>query len=100
NSIPKSSSGMPVVEPEVVLRLGEKRLLRGHPLQVRGSAQKAGQPCRLSRVDIYVKAPEGMRAIGSVATGRDGNFDGHVTLPPTTPVGRLELSAKIAGGCD
>lgn len=100
SSVQRSSSGMPVVEPEVILRLGEKRLLRGHPLQVRGSAQKDGRPCRLSRVDIFVQAPEGTRAIGSVATGRDGNFDGHVTLPPTTPVGRLQLSAKIAGGCD
>jgi hypothetical protein len=47
-----------------------------------------------------VQALDGMKAIGSVATGTDGNFEGHVTLPPTTPVGRLELSARIAGGCD
>lgn len=86
--------------PDVTLRLGEKQLLRGHPLKVMGRAQKEGRPCRLSRVDIFVRAQDGMLAIGSVATGRDGNFEGHVTLPPTTPVGRLELSAKIAGGCD
>lgn len=87
-------------DPEVTLRLGEKQLLRGHPLQVMGRATKDGRPCRLSRVDIYVRAQDGMRAIGSVATGRDGQFEGHVTLPPTTPVGRLSLSARIAGGCD
>ncbi len=87
-------------EPTVILRLGEKELLRGRPLKVQGSAEKDGRPCRLSRVDIYVNAPDAPRAIGSVATGRDGKFEGHVTLPPTTPVGTLELSAKVAGGCD
>ncbi len=92
---PRASS-----EPEVTLRLGDKKLLRGHPLKVSGKAQKEGRPCRLSRIDIFVRAPEGLRPIGSVATGDDGAFEGHVTLPPTTPVGKLELSARVAGGCD
>lgn len=87
-------------EPEITLRLGEKQLVRGHPLKVMGRALNQGRPCRLSRVDIYAGTDDGIRAIGSVATSRDGNFEGHVTLPPTTPVGRLELSARIAGGCD
>lgn len=93
-------SSRDAAEPEVTLRLGEKQLLRGRPLKVMGGASKEGRPCRHSRVDVYVKAQDGLRAIGSVATGEDGNFEGHVTLPPTTPVGRLELFARVAGGCE
>jgi len=86
--------------PEVKLRLGESKLLRGRPLAVSGSAARDNAPCRLSRVDIFAEGPEGPLAIGSVATDRNGAFSGHVTLPPTVPVGHLRLEAKIAGGCE
>jgi transglutaminase-like putative cysteine protease len=86
--------------PQVALFLGETKLIRGRPLPVSGRAHRGRSPCRLSRVDILVQSEEGLRAIGSVATDREGAFQGSVTLPPNTPVGRLELSAQVGGGCD
>lgn len=92
------SSGKRVLE--LTFGVQEKQLLRGRPLSVSGTAQRDGIPCSLSRVDIFVHSTEGPISIGSVATNRDGDFRGHVTLPPTTPVGPLELFAQIGAGCE
>lgn len=85
---------------EVELMLGQARLLRGHPLPVSGKAQRAGTPCRLARVDIYIAEGDSWTSIGSLATDREGHFNGQVTLPQVTPVGPLRISARVAGGCD
>jgi len=84
---------------EVNLRLKESQLLRGHPLAVHGDASRGGRPCALSRVDIFVKDGESWTSIGSVATDRSGEFAGSVTLPQLTPVGPLQVTARLAGGC-
>src|SRR5690606_17961961 len=86
--------------PDVTFSVVEKRLLRGRPLQVSGTAQKDGVPCRLARVDVFYSGQEGRESIGSVATDREGRFVGSVTLPPSTPVGPLELSVELGAGCD
>lgn len=96
---PSSENGRRA-EPEVSLILGEARLLRGHPLAVRGRATREGKGCSLARVDISVAEGDSWVAIGSVATDRNGAFSGQVTLPQVTPVGPLQVSARIAGGCE
>jgi hypothetical protein len=86
--------------PDVTFSVVEKQLLRGRPLRVSGTAQKDGVACRLARVDVFYSGPEGRESIGSVATDREGRFVGSVTLPPSTPVGPLELSVELGAGCD
>lgn len=86
--------------PELKFSINEKKLLRGHPLLVSGTAMKDGAPCRLSRVDVFFAGPEGPVSIGSVATDREGKFQGSVTLPPTTPVGTVQLSVEVGAGCE
>jgi hypothetical protein len=50
-------------------------------------------------VDIFVEGEGGAIGIGSVATNRHGVFSGQVTLPQSTPVGSLRVTARVAGGC-
>jgi len=85
--------------PEIFLRVAEEKILRGSPLAVSGSARRLGRVCSLSRIDIFVESPEGPIGIGSVATDRRGRFSGQVTLPQSTPVGPLEITASVAEGC-
>jgi hypothetical protein len=88
-------------EPGVVLQLRVEgsTYLRGTPLLVSGSAFQAGQACALSRVDIDVALPEGWTTLGSLATDRNGQFQGAVTLPHSLPVGSLSLAARLGSGC-
>lgn len=89
----------PEGKPHVELHLRAQQLLRGQPLGVSGTVTRAGRPCPLSRVDIYISQGDTWKSIGSVATDRSGEFAGQVTLPQSTPVGALEVSARVAGGC-
>lgn len=82
------------------LELDKVRLLRGSPLAVKGRALRNGKACALSRIDIFVGSPTGPVGIGSVVTNRAGAFSGQVTLPRSTPVGPLDVSARVTGGCD
>lgn len=78
----------------------EKEVLRGAPLTVSGRATKAGRPCALSRIDLVLAGDEGEQAIGSVATNRDGDFLGHVTVPHDRPVGTYRVLARLGAGCE
>jgi hypothetical protein len=82
------------------LELDKERLLRGSPLTVKGRALRNGKVCPLARIDIFVGSSGGPVGIGSVATNRSGDFEGQVTLPRSTPVGPLEVTARVTGGCD
>lgn len=84
---------------EVTLSLDTRQLLRGHPLAVKGKALRGRSPCSLSRIDVFIESATGPIGIGSVATDRQGEFSGQVTLPQSTPVGPLQVTARVAGGC-
>jgi hypothetical protein len=97
-NLPSSTPG--AVPYNITLVLDTKRLLRGRPLSVKGQARRGEIPCVLSRVDIFVEGDGAAIGIGSVATNRNGEFIGQVTLPRTTQVGPLRVTARVAGGCN
>ena len=85
---------------DIELHLKEEKLLRGRPLGVSGVVTRQGRPCPLARVDIYLSQGQHWKNIGSVATDRSGEFAGQVTLPQSTPVGSVQVAARVVGGCD
>lgn len=85
---------------EVTMVTHEKEVLRGAPLTVSGRATKNGNACAMSRIDLVLVSGSEEHAIGSVATNRDGDFLGHVTIPPDRAVGTYQVLARIGAGCD
>jgi len=85
---------------EITVSTQQKEILRGAPLTVSGRASKGGRPCALSRIDLALSSGDGEHAIGSVATNREGDFLGHVTVPADRAVGPYELVARLGAGCD
>jgi transglutaminase-like putative cysteine protease len=85
---------------EITVTTHQKEILRGAPLTVSGRATKQGRPCAHSRIDLVLASGSEEQAIGSVATNRDGDFLGHVTVPLDRAVGTYELVARLGAGCD
>ncbi len=85
--------------PVLSLAVKQSSLLRGHPLGVSGTARREGKPCRFSRVDIFLLEGSSRTAIGSLSTDAQGKFQGQVTVPLATQVGRVSAVAEVAGGC-
>jgi len=85
---------------DITIAAQQKEILRGAPLTVRGRATKGGRPCPLSRIDLVLETDSDEHAIGSVATNRDGDFLGHVTVPSDRAVGTYQLVARLGAGCD
>lgn len=93
------ASGADEEKVEITIATHQKEILRGAPLTVSGRATKGGRPCTLSRIDLVLSTGRDEQAIGSVATNRDGDFLGHVTVPPDRAVGTYELVARLGAGC-
>jgi hypothetical protein len=85
---------------EITISISQKEIVRGAPLTVSGRATKDGRPCSLSRIDLLLETESDEHAIGSVATSRDGDFLGHVTVPSDRTVGTYELTARLGAGCN
>lgn len=101
--VPEPSGGDPSTSEsllEITMVTHEKEVLRGAPLTVSGRATKEGRPCALSRIDLLLSNDEGEQAIGSVATNRDGDFLGHVTVPQDRTVGTYRVLARLGAGCE
>jgi 5-hydroxyisourate hydrolase-like protein (transthyretin family) len=96
--VPSASSTEEMAE--ITISTHQKEILRGAPLTVSGRATRRGRPCALSRIDLALVSGEGEQAIGSVATNREGDFLGHVTIPADRAVGPYELVARLGAGCD
>ncbi len=93
-----SSSSLPS-SPQISLRVSGESFRRGTPISVEGIATNDGKGCALSRVDIQVELSTGPRTIGSLATNRNGEFRGEVTLPSVLPVGKVHVGAHLGAGC-
>jgi hypothetical protein len=85
---------------DITIFTQQKEILRGAPLTISGRATKGGRPCPLSRIDLVLETDSDEHAIGSVATNRDGDFLGHVTVPADRAVGSYQLVARLGAGCD
>jgi len=97
---PKDSDPGTEQRVEITMVTHEKEVLRGAPLTVSGRATKSGRPCAMSRIDLVLTSEREEQAIGSVATNRDGDFLGHVTVPQDRPVGTYQVVARLGAGCD
>jgi len=97
---PSLASGPSEQRALITMTAHEKEVLRGAPVAVSGRATKGGRPCAFSRIDLVLSSGSDEQAIGSVATNRDGDFLGHVTVPPDRAVGSYRLLARLGAGCD
>jgi transglutaminase-like putative cysteine protease len=74
---------------------------RGIPLHVRGTVRADGEPCAHVVVELSLREPTAnatkrIVAVGTLATGDDGAFEGAV-VPAGVPLGDYELLAETPG---
>jgi transglutaminase-like putative cysteine protease len=87
--------------PTITFEVIDKSVLRGKPLQVKGSVVGAGSsgPCKNVRVDVMLRASDELRAraIGSLPTSEEGSFEGSVVVPRDVPAGDYVIFAFTRG---
>jgi hypothetical protein len=85
----------------VSLQLGDRLATRGGRLPLSGRVEADGSGCAAVRVDLFLEPVAGPArervALGTLVTGKDGRYEGHVVVPFVASPGDYEVRASTPG---
>lgn len=85
----------------VTLTVTKSDVQRGGPVDVRGSVRADHEACAHLAVELWLHGPAGGATktilVGTLATDDQGDFAGHVVVPPSVVLGDYDIVARTSG---